>query len=142
MDRKQTSQATTGALLIVLGLIFLFDRLEVTHGLDIGKLWPLLLLVIGFGQMLGSHEAARKDRSDERVVSGVQVGVIHGDGRRRSGDGIWLIATGAIFLLHNFHVMSIRQSWPLFIVVTGLAIIMSSRGSRNGPSTDVRQGDR
>jgi hypothetical protein len=115
----------------------------VTHGLDIGKLWPLLLLVIGFGQMFGTSEAPKKDSSGERVVSGIQVGVIQSGGRRRSGDGIWLIATGALFLLHNFHVMSIRQSWPLFIVVTGFAIMTSgSRGSRNGRDTDVRQEDR
>jgi hypothetical protein len=43
VDRNQTSQVTAGVLLIALGLVFLGQRLDLITGLDISRLWPVIL---------------------------------------------------------------------------------------------------
>ena len=48
MDRKQRSQITTGLMLIVLGLIFLAQRLTLLPHFDLHRLWPVFLLILGF----------------------------------------------------------------------------------------------
>ena len=63
MERNQGSQVIAGVLLIALGLIFLGQRLELISGLDISRLWPLILLVIGAGKFFGPR-AAGQPRSD------------------------------------------------------------------------------
>ena len=101
--------------MITIGLIFLGERLDLWDGLDFGRLWPLVPMAIGLGRMLLPDEESR--RSNGRL------------------DGLWLVFVGGIFLMHNFHVMSIGQSWPLFMVAAGVAILFGSRrNQRNAPS--------
>ena len=111
MDRKQRSQVLTGVTMITVGLIFLGQRADWWPGLDFGRLWPLLPIVIGLGRM-ALPEPDDRGRSNGRF------------------DGVWLVFVGVIFLMHNFHIMRIGQSWPLFIVAGGLAILFGSRKAR------------
>ena len=103
MDRKQASQITTGVLLIVLGLIFLGQRLDVLPDIDLRRLWPVFLVVMGVGRVLAPAE-----------------------GRRRSG-GAWMIFLGVLFLFHTYHVLRLDDSWPLFIVAAGVSILFGRR---------------
>jgi hypothetical protein len=34
--------------------------------------------------------------------------------------------SGAVFLLHTFRILSLRQSWPLFIAAAGAAVLLDS----------------
>jgi len=97
----------TGGVLIVVGIIFLAEELRIVPHVNMGTLWPLIPMAIGCGQLLLADD----------------------ESRRRHGrfPGLWLILVGGVFLLHNFHVMSLRQSWPLFIVAAGIGILFSSR---------------
>lgn len=104
----------TGLLLITIGLIFFADRQG--YGGGMGALWPLILIVIG-----GSKILFPRDRSVMRA--GVVVGRRNCQEHRLSG--LWLILVGGIFLLHQNHILSIHQSWPLFIVAAGLGIVFS-----------------
>ena len=110
MDRKQRSQVLTGVVMMTLGLIFLAERMDIWPGLDLGRLWPLLPIAIGLGRM-----------------------ALPGEEGRRSGrfDGVWLVFVGALFLLHNGHIMTLGQSWPLFIVAGGIAILFGKCRERN-----------
>jgi hypothetical protein len=39
--------------------------------------------------------------------------------------GLTTILVGIIFLLHTFDVFTIDQSWPLFLVVGGVSLMLS-----------------
>jgi hypothetical protein len=110
MNRKDL---TTGLVLIAIGLVFLAGNLDLGIRLDIGRLWPLILIGIGGSKLL-----------------------FPGDGVRASGLPLLLI--GSIFLAHNYRVISLRQSWPLFIVAAGLSVLVSSWCER--PSSDPGPG--
>ena len=103
MDSKQQSQVTLGVVLIVIGLVFLAQQLQLAVGLNIGRLWPLVLIVIGVSK-LGTPDAAG----------------------RRGRQGHMLVMVGAIFLLHTFHILRLGDSWPLFIVAGGITMLFSS----------------
>lgn len=105
MDSKQVSQLTTGLLVILVGLILLGGQMRL--GLDFGRLWPLFLLVIGCSMFMRVND----------------------DGTR--GNGTWFLFLGVLFLLNNYRILSISDSWPLFIVVAGFGI-MFGRKDRGG----------
>jgi hypothetical protein len=105
----------TGLLLITIGLIFFADRQG--YG-GMRHLWPLIPIVMGFSTMLFP-----RDRS---VRPGVIV--VGRRGRRYEQhrfSGMWMVLVGGIFLLHENGIMSVHQSWPLFIVAAGLGVIFS-----------------
>ena len=90
-----------GLIVIAIGLIFLAMNYDLMPAQDIGRLWPVILIVIGVGQMLFP------------------------DAEGRLG-GLPLLFVGGIFLAHNYDVMRLKQSWPLFIVAGGISILASS----------------
>jgi hypothetical protein len=89
---------TTGVLVIAIGVLLLAGQLDA--GWHFGRLWPVILIVIGLGRYLSIGE----------------------DGRR--GSGFWLLLLGGIFLLNNFRILMLHDSWPLFIVAAGVSIIL------------------
>lgn len=108
-----------GAVLIVLGLIFLGGRFDMPFGWSMGRLWPLILITLGIVAvaMPGEH------------------------GKRSSG--LWLLFVGGIFLLNNYEILSIRDSWPLFIVAAGVSILTKAlRPARNQPPPSEVRHDR
>lgn len=92
----------SGVLLIGIGLIFLASNLGTLPEANVARMWPLVLVVIGLYKIL-----------------------VPGD------DGLWggvsLLLIAGIFLAHNYRVMRIHDSWPLFIVVAGLSVMFGSR---------------
>jgi len=104
-DRDDGSHLVGGAVLIVIGLIFLAGELNMAPGLDVGRLWPVILITIGL----------------------VRIVVPHRSGNR--GGGVWLLFVGGLFLLHNYWVLRLHDSWPLFIVAAGVSIVIGSWGA-------------
>jgi hypothetical protein len=111
MDRQRSSQLLTGIVVVTVGLIFLGDRFNLVSGLGFDRLWPVILIVLGTGMLLAPGD------------------------RRQWPGGAWVLLVGVLFLLQNFHVMTIAQSWPLFVVVVGLLIIFG----RKPPSTPAKR---
>ena len=97
--RDVASQVTTGVLLITLGLILLGDEWDLLPGWSIARLWPVVFVVLGVGRFFSNDL--------QRIASGAL-----------------MLFLGGIFLMHTHHLMSLRQSWPLFIVWGGLGIIV------------------
>jgi hypothetical protein len=97
----------TGIAMITIGLILLAERLHLAPDLDLSRLWPLLIIAFGLGRI------ATADEED----------------RRRHGGfgGLWFVFVGVLFLMHNYGVMTIAQSWPLFIVAGGVSILLGRR---------------
>ena len=92
----------TGLLLIGIGLIFLASNMGAMPEINMARQWPLILVVIGAGQLIAP-----------------------GDEGRWGGVSLMLIA--GIFLAHNYRVMRIHDSWPLFIVVAGFGVMFAHR---------------
>ena len=91
-----------GLMLIGIGLIFLASNLGTLPELDFRRMWPLILLVIGVCQLFSREQDA-------------WVG------------GLSLILTGAVFLAHNYRIVRLHDSWPLFIVIAGLSVMFGAR---------------
>ncbi|MEZ5315857.1 MAG: DUF5668 domain-containing protein [Vicinamibacterales bacterium] len=108
MERGQVSELTKGLVIIVLGLLFLGDQLGWAREWQFGRLWPLLLIVFGLGRLLGSG------------------------GRGRRSGGLTMALFGGILLMHTQRVMDLQQSWPLFIVVGGISVIVGAFFCRDG----------
>lgn len=115
--RPVTPQIVLGVIIILLGLLFTLDRMEILDARDILWYWPLLLAAYGasrFFQPAGSH------------------GRIWG--------GIFLIAGTALFIdrldLLEFRLMTL---WPLLLVAGGAALVV--RAVRRTAATDERTTD-
>lgn len=102
MKRKDL---VTGVLLMGIGLIFLASNLGRLPELDVARMWPMVLVIIGIGQLFS------------------------GDAEGRIG-GLTLILTGLIFLGHTYRVVHLRDSWPLFIVIAGLSVMFGSHNRK------------
>lgn len=102
MNRKDL---VSGVLLIGIGLMFLASNLGSLPEFDAARMWPLVLVVIGVGQLFSSDVEGR-------------IG------------GITLMLTGAIFLAHNYRVVRLHDSWPLFMVVAGISVMFGSRNRK------------
>jgi hypothetical protein len=130
VDRaKRSSQVMTGVILIVLGLLFLVDRMGWQWGwhVSFARLWPILLIVAGLGTALTRREY---DLTVQRDADGrTRTVELERSGRRRYGDGLFLVLVGVLMLAHVNHWLFLSQSWPLFVVAAGLSMIFG-RGRR------------
>jgi hypothetical protein len=107
-------EAMTGLLLIGVGGLVLAGNLDLGPDLSIGRLWPVILIALGAGRMLFPDGGSRLS-------------------------GLPLVLVGSIFLAHNYRVIHLQQSWPLFIVAAGISILCSAlweapskAGGKNG----------
>ena len=116
-DRRWSS-IVTGALLVVLGAIFLIDRVGWQWGwhLSFARLWPVLLIVAGIGTSLSHVDQVAAPGGSETGATPVRR-------RRRYGDGVFLTLVGVLMLLHVNHWLRLQQSWPLFVVAAGLSMV-------------------
>lgn len=112
MDNRQASQLTTGMIIIMVGLLLLAGQFDL--GWHFGRLWPLILIVLGAGRFMAT------------------------DSNGRRGSGMWLLFVGGIFLLNNFRILSIGHSWPLFVIFAGLLMVLGR--DREGRRRERREG--
>ena len=106
MKSKQASHMTMGLVVVAVGLIMLAGQLD--WGWNFGRLWPVILIVVGVGKFLSNAEDA--------VASGVT-----------------FVFLGGIFLMHTFRIFTLGHSWPLFIVMAGLSMLLpKGRCKSNG----------
>lgn len=112
MERRQASQITTGLLVIAVGLVLLTSQLNVGWAWNVGRLWPVIFLVLGVSRFLNA------DR----------------DGR---GAGVWFLFLGVIFLLHTYRIWSVGHSWPLFIIAGGVAMLFPRERRRGRRRRDI-----
>ena len=104
MNEEIRKPIDTGALaaglgLVALGLLFLFDRLQIADVHDLLRhYWPLIIVFIGVVHLL----------------------------RGRVWHGLWLIVVGLwlqITALHLFG-LTFRSSWPLLLIALGAGMIL------------------
>ena len=104
MDSKKVSQLTAGMLIVTVGVLMLAGQLDVFH--DFGRMWPIVFVVLAFSSF------AKQDDPN------------------RVGGALWFLFMAGIFFMHNFRVLRLHDSWPLFIVAAGLGMIFGRSPSR------------
>jgi hypothetical protein len=91
-----------GIALIGIGIAGFLGAIDVLHIRNLGKLWPVFLIVIGIGREI---EAIRN---------------------RRANGGWILLAVGTWFLVSNFHLFDLtpREALPIGAIVAGAVIAL------------------
>ena len=97
-QRQNNTGLVFGAAIMLFGVMMLLDQLGLIDGVDYAVFWPLVVMAIGVVKL--SRRGA--------------------DGRRH---GVWWLFFGTWMLLSQLHVLWLRDSWPLFLVALGVAII-------------------
>ena len=108
MARRRSSSVALGLILVLLGVGLLARQMDVDWASNIGRLWPVVFFAIAAGHLANT------------------------DGRLMLARATWFTFLGTIFLLHTFHVMSLRVSWPLFIVAGGVSMLMEQLACQLG----------
>ena len=111
MEPKQASQVTTGLVVVAIGLMFLAGQVESGWVVDFRRLWPGIFIILAVGKFLT---------------------------RGGFGSGVWFLFLGAIFFMHTYRVLTLRHSWPLFVVAAGISI-MFPKPSREKKRVDEGQ---
>jgi hypothetical protein len=108
---RDNGRWVAGTLMIVLGVLMLLARLDLPEPWAFDGLWPLLVIALGLARFWSSRA----------------------DGRR--GTGLGFVFVGLIFLLHTQDILSLHDSWPLFIVGGGVSILFGAWGRGDRPPT-------
>lgn len=106
MDSKQASQVTTGLVVIAVGLMMLAGQFESGWAWDFGRMWPVIFIVIGVGKLFS---------------------------RDGWSSAAWFLFLGGIFFLHTYRILSLRDSWPLFIVLAGVSMMFPKKACGSQP---------
>lgn len=114
--RARADRLALGAALIVLGVLLTLDHAGWWPLGGMRQIWPLFLLTLGLGRLLSPQ---------------------------RRGEGVLLVSLAAILLLHTYHVARLHQTWPLLVVLCGVAMLLRAhgadgRGHPRTPSVHVR----
>lgn len=109
--RNQAKSLIWGLFLVALGSVLLLDRFGMISIPELGRLWPLVLIVIGI----------------TRVAAG------------RPGSSVTFFLLGAWFLACEFdwYGLTYRNSWPLILVAIGASMVVRAivgEGGRRGMS--------
>lgn len=100
--RSQQGRIFWGLMLIVLGILFLFDQLgEIDFGDFVSRYWPAVFIVIGLSILVGS-------------------------GLRSAGPALFFILFGAFFLLMRLEILhdSLWHYWPVFVIAAGVWVLL------------------
>jgi len=101
MDRtstiRPTPQLVLGIVVIIVGILFTLDNLEILSASHYLRFWPLILIAVGMAKFFDSV------------------------GRGGRLIGILFLGAGSVLLLKNLNVFSFRlfDLWPLILVIIG-----------------------
>jgi len=113
-----SGRIVAGAVLIVLGGLFLLDNMGFVDARDVFRYWPLILIGVGLAKVLQARFAAQR------------VG------------GFIMMAVGGLFLLRAFHLywFHMRDLWPAFLLVIGAGLVWQALARRRELPTGAAPG--
>ncbi len=110
------TRAIIGLFIIIAGVVYLLRNLGIDLGLNVWEWWPIILILIGLGQVLQPQES------------------------RQIAAGGFLIILGVAFMLNNLDIIDFdfRMIWPLILIFVGYSILRKNTwlGRRIDPSSD------
>ncbi|MFC4931145.1 LiaF transmembrane domain-containing protein [Massilia sp. GCM10023247] len=104
-------QIMWGLVLMAVGLAFLLDRMDLVDVRSLWHYWPLLIVAAGINQTIGYPSA-------KEFSTGLWTVFI----------GLWLFA-----VFEGFLGLTFRNSWPLFLLMAGLQMIIAPAVKRRFP---------
>ena len=104
-------QIMWGLVLMAVGLVFLLDRMDLVDVRSLWHYWPLLIVAAGINQTIGYPSA-------KEFSTGLWTVFI----------GLWLFA-----VFEGFLGLTFRNSWPLFLLMGGLQMILAPAVKRRFP---------
>jgi len=104
----RVGQVFIGLAIMLIGLSFLFERLDMWHVHLSQHFWPLFPLFFGLARLLDAPRRTRRGRP----VRG----------------GMWMIYIGIWGLVSEFHVLGLdyENSWPILIIAAGINMVWRS----------------
>jgi hypothetical protein len=101
------AQVVIGLAIMLLGVSFLFERMDMWHVHLSRHFWPLFPLFFGLARLLDGGRGTRGGRQVR---------------------GMWMIYVGIWGLLTEFHVFGLDYdtSWPLLIIAAGINMVWRS----------------
>jgi hypothetical protein len=111
---RRVTAAIFGVILIGLGTIFMLDNLGYVDAFRIWEYWPVVLIGFGLASLI-----APKDAGDP-------------------AGGAVMTAVGTFFLLRKLDVIDwrLRDVWPMFLVLAGVALVARALTERRAQQTD------
>jgi len=97
--RIDLGRVVIGAVLVAWGLLLTLGQAGVIYVRRVGTLWPLLIIVLGIGKVIGS------------------------DSHRGRRSGMWLLVIGLWLALSKFTVFDYHDTWPLLVVAAGAMMV-------------------
>lgn len=101
-----SAQFVFGLGIIVIGVLFTLDNLDLIYARDYLRYWPIILVLVGAVQI------AQPQGTPGRIL------------------GILLLSAGSLMLLDRFDLIefSIWDLWPVFIIIFGFSLLRGARG--------------
>ena len=121
-EHKSQGRIFWGLLLIVLGVLFLFDQMgKLDFGDLVGRFWPVVFILIGVSILLSNNF-------------------------KNAGSGVFFILFGTFFLLLRMRIFDRalwHYLWPVAIIGVGLWVLLRPawRPDRSGASASTTGGD-
>ena len=106
-------QILWGLVLIAVGMVFLLDRMDILDLRSLWHYWPLLIVAAGINQTIGYPSA------------------------REFSNGLWTVFIGLwlFVVFEGFLGLTFRNSWPLFLLMGGLQMVLSPLINRRFPQS-------
>jgi len=111
MESSNRKRAILGIVLVIIGVVFLLDNL----GFDIELpwyifRWPIVFIILGMINLLSGNPRP----------------------------AFIFFGLGALFYLDVFHVLDLRDAWPVILIIVGLSFILS-KGRKSNSSGKSEQ---
>lgn len=100
----RSTRVAWGSVLLLMGLAFLLDNLDVLSLGSIWDHWPLILVAIGIGRMLAPGTS------------------------RDCGGGLWWVFIGCWLYVSVQHLWGLNfgTSWPILLIGVGVSMVWNS----------------
>ncbi len=121
---RATPQVVLGLIIVLIGVVFTLDNMDVLYARDYVRYWPAFLVLYGISKLLQPRSTPGTN-----ALGGTQ-------GRF---SGIIFIFIGSALLLDRMGVLEFRlwDFWPLLFVAIGLSLIWRSYRRTTGRSSEV-----
>ncbi len=114
--RSHQGRIFWGLMLILLGVLFLFDQLgEIDFGDIVSRYWPVIFIVIGLSILIGS-------------------------GLRSAGPALFFMLFGTFFLLMRLEILhhSLWHYWPVFVIAAGVWVLVRPAFEKGGGAAEKK----
>ena len=98
------TKIVVGLVIICAGVIFLLQNMGYATGIEVWDFWPVILILIGLGQLIRPSES------------------------RQPFGGFIILSIGVMFLLDNFDIIpyGIGELWPILVILGGLLVLSNA----------------